>query len=146
MTRTAATRLLTVLLLASLLAGCSSRPDPETELGGISTIDYLDGLVQRTGRALGSIRGMESANAAAPKLEQISIDYDDLLYHAPKLSPEGREKLAKAARGYWPQLESMDEMIRQSPVLTDVLGAHMLAILEKHTLLMSPVDGEQSEP
>ena len=119
------------LLLALFLAGCGGGNSPEMELGGINTGDYLDGLLARTFRALGGINSMESAEAAAPVLKAINDDYDDLIYHLPKLSEKGRENMSKKARNALPEIQDMARRINDTPGLSSILGPEMDAMVEK---------------
>ena len=121
-----------VFLLAALfLAGCGGGNSPEMELGGINTGDFLDGLLARTFRALGSINSMESAEAAAPVLKAINDDYDDLIYHIPKLSVKGRENMSKKARNALPEIQDMARRINDTPGLSSILGPEMDTMVEK---------------
>ena len=78
------------LLAVFWLAGCGGGNNANMELGGINTGDMLDGLLARTSKTLGSVNSMQSAEAAVPQLEAINDYFDDLIYHIPKLSQEGR--------------------------------------------------------
>jgi hypothetical protein len=120
---------LTVLVAAA--GGCGGKSSEEVKLGGIDTTEMLQGLLDRTARALGGVRDMPSAEAAAKQLGMINDDYDDLLYHVDKLSPKGREELAKKAQKSLPQLQSAVSQINSNGVLAEILGAEMNAMLEK---------------
>lgn len=125
-----------VLVLLLGLAGCGGGNSPEMELGGINTGDYLDGLLDRTMRALGSVNSMDSANAAVPVLEAINDDYDDLIYHLPKLSENGRNDMSKKAKQAMPQIQDMARSINDMPGLSDILGPSMNSMVEKIGLLI----------
>ena len=125
-----------VLLAVLCLAGCGGGNSPEMELGGINTGDYLDGLLSRTFRALGSINSMESAEAAVPVLKAINDDYDDLIYHIPKLSEKGRADMSKKAQKALPEIQDMARRINDTPGLSGVLGPSMDAMVEKIGLLL----------
>jgi hypothetical protein len=121
-----------VFLLAALcLAGCGGGNSPEMELGGINTGDYLDGLLSRTHRTLSSINSMESAEAAVPLLKAINDDYDDLIYHLPKLSEKGRDDMSKKARKALPEIQNMAQRIKDTPGLSAILGPSMDAMVDK---------------
>ncbi len=119
------------LLLIIAVAGCGGGNSPEMELGGINTGDVLDGLLARTFRALGGINSMQSAEAAAPLLEAINDDYDDLIYHIPGLSEKGRENMSKKARKALPEIQDMAQRINDTPGLSAILGPSMDAMVEK---------------
>jgi len=130
--------LVTAVLLIVALAcsiGCSSKPSEEVKLGGIALTDILQGLLDRTGRALSSVYDMNSAEAAKMDLQAINDDYDDLIYHAPKLSYEGQDELAKKARKAMPTLQHTVRNINESPAMSEVLGPEMNAMFEKLGML-----------
>ncbi len=124
------------LLLVLFLAGCGGGNSPEMELGGLNTGDYLDGLLSRTSRALGSINSMESAEAAVPQLKAINDDYDDLIYHLPNLSEKGRADMSKKAQKALPEIQDMAQRINGTPGLSAILGPSMDAMVEKIGLLL----------
>lgn len=119
------------LLLVLFLAGCGGGNSPEMELGGINTGDVLDGLLARTFRALGGINSMESAEAAVPVLKAINDDYDDLIYHIPKLSEKGRDNMSKKAKKALPEIQDMARRINDTPGLSSILGPEMDAMVDK---------------
>jgi len=125
-----------LLLLILSVAGCGGGNSPEMELGGINTGDYLDGLLSRTFRALNSINSMESAEAAVPQLKAINDDYDDLIYHLPKLSDKGRADMSKKARKALPEIQDMARRINDTPGLSGILGPSMDSMVEKIGLLL----------
>jgi hypothetical protein len=124
------------LLLIIAGAGCGGGNSPEMELGGINTGDYLDGLLSRTFRTLGGINSMESAEAAVPLLKAINDDYDDLIYHIPKLSEKGRADMSKKAQKALPEIQDMARRINDTPGLSGILGPSMDAMVEKIGLLL----------
>jgi len=124
------------LLLIIAVAGCGGGNSPEMELGGINTGDYLDGLLSRTFRTLGSINSMESAEAAVSQLKAINDDYDDLIYHIPKLSEKGRADMSQKARKALPEIQDMARRINDTPGLSGILGPSMDAMVEKIGLLL----------
>jgi len=124
------------LLLIIAVAGCGGGNSPEMELGGINTGDYLDGLLSRTFRTLGSINSMESAEAAVSQLKAINDDYDDLIYHIPKLSEKGRVDMSQKARKALPEIQDMARRINDTPGLSGILGPSMDAMVEKIGLLL----------
>ena len=136
--------LLPVAGLALLLIACSSKPDPEVEIAGIPLTEVLAGIVQRTNLVMGDIHGIESAKAAREELARLNTDYDDLLYHAARLSPAGRAKLAERAAGYLPELKRIATAIQESPALKPILGAEVQAMLEKHRNLASTTDAAEN--
>lgn len=129
--------LTTVLLIVTLgcLSGCSSAPSEEVKLGGIALTDILQGLLDRTSRALSSVYDMNSAEAAAVDLKAINDDYDDLIYHTPKLSYEGQDELASKAQKAMPMLQETVRRINESPAMSKVLGPEMNAMFEKLGIL-----------
>ncbi len=121
-----------VFLLAVLfLAGCGGGNSQEMELGGINTGDYLDGLLSRTFRALGGINSMESAEAAVPQLKAINDDFDDLIYHIPKLSEKGRADMSKKARKALPEIQDMARRINDMQGLRNILGPSLDTMVDK---------------
>ena len=127
----------TILLLAvAILAGCGGSNSEDMELGGINTGDMLDGLLARTFKALGGINSMESAEKAAPQLKAINDDFDDLIYHIPKLSEKGRSDLSKKAKNALPEIQDMARRINDMPGLNDILGKSMNDMVEKLSLLL----------
>ena len=125
-----------ILVLVLFLAGCGGGNSQEMELGGINTGDYLDGLLARTSRTLGSINSMESAEAAVPHLQAINDDYDDLIFHLPKLSEKGRTDMAKKAQKALPGIQDMARRINDTPGLSSVLGPQMDAMVDKIAQLL----------
>jgi hypothetical protein len=128
--------MLTVVMVVGL-AGCGgSGNSEEMELGGINTGDMLDGLLNRTYRALGSINSMQTAQAAVPQLEAINDDFDDLIYHVPKLSEKGRAEMSQKAKKALPEIQDMTRRIGEIPGLNDIIGPSLNAMVEKLTLLL----------
>ena len=125
-----------VLALLAGAVGCGGGNSQEMELGGINTGDMLDGLLARTMRALNSVNSMETAQAAVPVLDAINDDFDDLIYHVPKLSENGRAEMAAKAKKSLPQIQDMAARINDMPGLSGVLGPSMNAMVEKITLLL----------
>lgn len=126
-----------VFLLAVLfLAGCGGGNSQNMELGGINTGDMLDGLLARTYRALGSVNSMQSAEAAAPQLKAINDDFDDLIYHVPKLSEDGRAEMSKKAKRALPEIQDMARRINDMQGLSDILGPSMDAMVDKLSQLL----------
>ena len=126
-----------VFLLAVLfLAGCGGGNSQNMELGGINTGDMLDGLLARTYRALGSVNSMQSAEAAAPQLKAINDDFDDLIYHVPKLSEDGRAEMSKKAKKALPEIQDMARRINDMQGLSDILGPSMDAMVDKLSQLL----------
>ena len=132
--RMAMSALVMILLLG--VASCGGGNSPNMELGGINTGDMLDGLLARTFRALGSVDSMQSAEAAVPKLKAINDDFDDLIYHIPKLSDEGRGEMSKKAKNALPEIQDMARRINDMGSLGDILGPEMNAMVEKLGLLL----------
>ena len=130
---------LTVLALVLLVAGCGgNKPSEDVKLGGIALTDVLDGLMVRTKQALAGIRSMETAQASVPRLVEINDDFEDLRYHAPKLSPAGQDELAKSARKHQPEVVAMVRAVRDSPALYDIMGEEMEKMLGQLNWLMAP--------
>lgn len=126
-----------LLALLSAVAGCGgSSNSQDMELGGINTGDMLDGLLARTFRALQSVNSMETAQAAVPTLDAINDDFDDLIYHIPKLSEKGRAEMSGKAKKALPEIQDMARRINDIPGLSDILGPSMNTMVEKITLLL----------
>lgn len=123
------------LLVALTLAGCGGGPSEEVKLGGIDTTEMLQGLLDRTARTLGTVYDIQSAEAAVAPLKAINDDYDDLLYHVDKLSPKGRQELAKKAQNSLPSMQQAVGRINQIEALAGILGPQMNPMLEKLTKL-----------
>ena len=125
------------LILVMSLAGCGGGGNsPDMELGGLNTGDMLDGLLDRTMRTLGSVNGIQSAEAAVPQLKAINDDFDDLIYHLPKLTPEGRNEMSTKARKAFPEIQDMANRINEMGSLGKILGPEMDAMVEKVKLLL----------
>ena len=122
---------LATLILIGLLAGCSGAPDPSMELGGINTGEVLAGLLARTERAIGKINSVDSAKLVKVELQRINEDYDDLLYHIPKLSPEGRQAIAHESAQALPGMKAMVNQIHEMPALDEILGETLDQMVEK---------------
>lgn len=126
-----------LLFLLPNLTGCGGGGNSqEMELGGINTGDMLDGLLNRTYRALGGINSMQTAEAAVPTLEAINDDFDDLIYHIPKLSEQGRAEMSSKAKKALPEIQDMARRIGEIPGLNDILGPSLNSMVEKLTLLL----------
>ena len=126
-----------LLLTLTLLAACGgSSSNEDMKLGGIDTSEVLAGLLTRTGRALENVRDAQTAQAALTELTAINTDFDDLLYHVPKLSEKGRSDLAQKARKAMPQMQYTVDQINSSPGLRDILGPSMETMMEKLGQLM----------
>jgi len=126
-----------MLLIAVAGAGCGGGgPSPEMELGGINTGEVLKGLLARTERALAGVQDMASAQAAAAELDAINDDFDDLIYHVPKLSEKGRAEMGQKARKALPDLEAMAARIGGMPGLDEILGPSMNTMVDKIKLLL----------
>lgn len=123
--------LILILTAGLLAAGCSSGPSEEVKLGGIDTTEMLQGLLDRTARTLATVYDIQSAEAAVGPLQAINDDYDDLLYHVDKLSPKGRQELAKKAQTAMPSMSQAVSRINQIEQLADILGPQMNPMLEK---------------
>jgi hypothetical protein len=124
------------LALVLGLGGCGGGNSQNLELGGINTGDMLDGLLSRTMRTLGTVNSMQSAEAAVPQLKAINDDFDDLIYHIPKLSEEGRAEMSKKAKQAMPEIQDMARRINDMGSLGDILGPEMNAMVEKLGLLL----------
>jgi len=125
--------LMIVILVGA--SGCGGGPSEEVKLGGIDTTEMLQGLMDRTARTLASVRDLNSAKAAVAPLKAINDDFDDLIYHAPKLSEKGRGELAKEAQKAMPSLQDAVRRINESPAMSDILGPEMNAMFEKLGML-----------
>ena len=137
MMRNAMVRYGLLALVLILMAGCGgSSKNEDMKLGGIDTSEVLAGLLTRTGRTLDSVRDMASAQKAVTQLTAINDDFDDLLYHVPKLSEKGRSDLAQKARKAMPQMQQTVSQINASPGLRDILGPSMESMMEKLGKLM----------
>ena len=126
-----------VLVLGLGLAGCGGGGNsPNMELGGLNTGDMLDGLLDRTFRTLGGVNSMQTAEAAVPQLKAINDDFDDLIYHLPKLTLEGRNEMSNKARKAYPEIKDMAQRINDMPGLNTILGPEMNAMVEKLGMLL----------
>lgn len=124
--------LLLVLLLVVPLTGCGgSGSQKAMELGGINTGEVLQGLLTRTRRAMSQVTNVDSAQQAKVDLIRINEDYDDLLFHIPKLSDEGRAALAKESARALPEMQAMVNRVHEMPALDEVLGATLDQMLAK---------------
>lgn len=133
--RTGLCALALVLLLCA--AGCGGGGNSqEMELGGINTGDMLDGLLARTFRTLGDINSLQAAEAAVPQIQAINDDFDDLIYHIPKLSENGRQEMSNKAKKSLPEIQDMARRINDMPGLGSILGSSMDDMVEKLTLLL----------
>jgi hypothetical protein len=129
-----------VLCLALvLLAGCGGgKPSEDVQLGGLALTDVLDGLMTRTVRVLSSINGLEAADAAEPRLQEINDDFYDLRYHAPKLSETGQRELARHAGKQCMQVRAMVDTVMGMRPLADRLGGQMTTMMGHLEALMAP--------
>ena len=124
------------LLSTFSLVACGGGNSPNMELGGINTGDMMDGLLDRTMRTLGSVNSIQTAEAAEPQLKAINDDFDDLIYHLPKLTPEGRNEMSTKARKAFPEIQDMANRINEMGSLGKILGPEMDAMVEKVKLLL----------
>jgi hypothetical protein len=127
---------LALALLIGMAACGGGGNSQEMELGGINTGDMLDGLIARTFRALGGINSMQTAEAAVPLLNAINDDFDDLIYHLPKLSAIGRSEMSKKAKKALPEIQDTARRINDMPGLSEILGTSMNDMVDKLTLLL----------
>jgi hypothetical protein len=129
---------LAAMLLAGLLVtGCGGGgPSAEMELGGINTGEVLKGLLDRTARTLAGVQDMASARAAAPQLAAINDDFDDLIYHVPNLSAEGRTEMARMAARSLPEIQGAAARINGMRGLDEILGPAMDEMVDKLTQLL----------
>ncbi len=100
-------RIAAALIACALVAGCASTPNEEVQLGGISLVEVIDGLGNRTAQVLKNLRGGGSVERAAADLASINDGYDDLIFHAWKLSPDGQKELAKRAERHIPAVQDL---------------------------------------
>lgn len=112
---------LVVMLSACLLAACSSGPKEEVKLGGIALTDVFDGLVIRTDQMLKGLSQGGSTADARDEIISINDGYDDLIFHAWKLPPEGQTELAKRATRHLPTVERLVYMVEGSPLEATLL-------------------------
>ena len=123
------------LLTAGPLTGCSSGPDPAMELGGINLGEALDGLLARTQQIMSHVNSIDSAKKANEDLMRLNQDYDDLIYHVPKLSEEGRLALAKKSARALPEMQALANRIHEMPALDDILGETLDTMVENLSLV-----------
>ncbi len=124
------------LVAVILLAACASPPKEEVKLAGIATTEVLDGLATRTNQML---KGLQQGGSGADALEEarsINDGYDDLIYHAWKLPPEGQNELAKRAARQLPTVENLAFMLDGSQLEATLLP-EIEAMAGKIQLLMS---------
>jgi hypothetical protein len=121
--------------LICLLAACSSGPGEEVKLGGISLIDVFDGLAIRTDQMLKGLSQGGSAADAQDEVRSINDGYDDLIFHAWKLPPDGQTELAKRATRQLPTVERLVYMVEGSPLEATLL-ADLEAMRDRVRILM----------
>lgn len=119
-----------------LAAACASPPREEVKLAGIALTEVLDGLATRTGQMLKGLQQGGSAATALDEARSINDGYDDLIYHAWKLPPDGQSELAKRAARQLPTVENLAYMLEGSPLEATLLP-EIEAMADKIQLLMS---------
>jgi len=118
-------------------AGCGSSSSGEMVLAGIDLGEMLDGLLKRTMRTLSTVKDESSAQAAVMELTAINSDIDDLIYHAPKLSPAGQAELSAKVAETLPTVQETTQYINSIRGLTNILGPVMEDMVHKLTTLMA---------
>ncbi|MBE0566186.1 MAG: hypothetical protein IH621_09530 [Krumholzibacteria bacterium] len=125
-----------LLAAAALLAACASTPRHEVELGGIALTDVLDGLGVRTNQMLKNLQAGGSAADALQELRDINDGYDDLIFHAWKLSPVGQNELADRAGRQLPNVERLAFAVDGTPLEATLLP-ELEAMADKVKVLMA---------
>lgn len=128
---------LTIALALVLLAGCGGGPSPAVQLGGISLVEVLDGIMASTQRTLGTVVDGPSAQKAAGELKLINHDLDDLVFNAPKLSDEGKTEFRKEVAKRLVEIKDLRGFIAGNRGLEGVLGEEMQSMVDKMEGLLS---------
>ena len=131
-----AAQVATLTLTLFCLIGCGGSPSYNdsmvaSEGAGINMGEALAGLIARTQQTMSKVGDISSAEQAQPELHRISQDFDDLLYHVPRLSEQGRFDISKQARQFLPQMQDMASRVHEVPALYDVIGKDLDEIAEK---------------
>jgi hypothetical protein len=128
MSRTLVTIALLSLLL--VLVGCGGKRYHESlQMPNFNYGELLDGQMERAQKALAGVRDMPSAEAAARRLGEVNQDLDDLVYNAPRLSPEGQIELGKLATGHLATVQQLAQEMNSNPVLEEVFGAELKTMI-----------------
>jgi len=124
---------LLVLMMAILVmsAGCSSKPNPELNLGGIDYEEVFEGVVARVYRVIGGVNRPGDLGGAVAELELVSMDFDDLVFNSEKLSADGKAALSDLALKAAPEMELLVERVKESPVMERELGGVLKGIFGK---------------
>lgn len=123
------------LVVLTMLAGCASAPKEEVKLGGIALTQVLDGLANRTDQMLKGLQQGGSAADAVDEARDINDGYDDLIYHAWKLPPDGQKELAKRAGRQLPTVDNLAYMLEGSQLEATLLP-EIEAMADKVKVLM----------
>ncbi len=82
---------------------------------GVNLASELGSSVDALKSALPGITDAAGAQAAVPKINQVTAQLDDLRTRAAKLSPEGRSVLVKLVAAVKPQIEQMCDNVMATP-------------------------------
>lgn len=131
--RNAARIIVLALALVSLflMSGCSSKPNPDLNLGGIDIEEVFNGQIARVGQILGGITSQGSLDQAHDELQVVSTNFDDLIFNSAKLSENGQMALSVLAMREAPEVERLVAQVKSSPVMDEKLGGVMDGILKR---------------
>ncbi len=123
---------LSVILVAVIaIGGCSSKPNPELNLGGIDIEEVFNGQILRVNQILGGISDQSSLDKAKDELMVVGTNFDDLIFNSAKLSHDGQTALSILALGEAPKIERLVNEVKASPVLDEKIGGVMEDIYKK---------------
>ena len=121
---------LAMIGLTSILIGCGggSKAVPATDMD-LGT--QLMGSFTDVGSILGSITDEASAKEAAPKLEAIDTDLDELSKAAGETSPETKSSLSEIASAQIPGLKDLTDKVYAIPGAKPVVQPPLDSVLAK---------------
>jgi len=122
-----------VLIVVSMLTmgGCSSGPNPALNLGGIDIEEVFNGQITRVHQILGGINTLGDVDKAQGELEQVSMNFDDLIFNSAKLPEDGQTALSLLAVKALPELDGLVGQVKSSPAMEEKLGGVMGDIVGK---------------
>jgi hypothetical protein len=129
---------LCALAAVLILAGCGGKSYHESlQMQHFNYGEVLDGHMMRAERAMLQVRDIESARAAAAKIALINQDIADVVYNAPRLSPEGQIELGKIAAEHLTEVQRLKGEIDRSPPLAEVFGKDLEDMVGYLTVMVS---------
>lgn len=102
------------LAVFSLLAGCGGNKPHELERGGLSAEDLMESMLDRTMTTLAGITTRESAEESLPVLEEINMEFRNLVETKGDLSEAGQADLSAQAAKVMPGLKDNWRRINMS--------------------------------